>query len=158
MSWQHFRHGKPGEAQIDAVRRMLLAMVEDVRAVLLKLAERVCYLRQVKNLDEETRVLTAKECSEIYAPLANRLGVGQLKWELEDLAFRYLHPDIYMAIARQLDEKRWQREQYIETFVSDLQQALDAQQVNAKVYGRPKHIFSIWKKMQKKNLQFDELF
>lgn len=155
---QHFRHGKPGEAQIDAVRRMLLAMVEDVRAVLLKLAERVCYLRQVKNLDEETRVLTAKECSEIYAPLANRLGVGQLKWELEDLAFRYLHPDIYMAIARQLDEKRWQREQYIETFVSDLQQALDAQQVNAKVYGRPKHIFSIWKKMQKKNLQFDELF
>ncbi|RUO21553.1 GTP diphosphokinase [Aliidiomarina haloalkalitolerans] len=155
---QHFRHGKPGEAQIDAVRRMLLAMVEDVRAVLLKLAERVCYLRQVKNLDEETRVLTAKECSEIYAPLANRLGVGQLKWELEDLAFRYLHPDIYMAIARQLDEKRWQREQYIETFVSDLQKALDAQQVNAKVYGRPKHIFSIWKKMQKKNLQFDELF
>lgn len=155
---QHFRHGKPGEAQIDAVRRMLLAMVEDVRAVLLKLAERVCYLRQVKNLDEETRVLTAKECSEIYAPLANRLGVGQLKWELEDLAFRYLHPDIYMAIARQLDEKRWQREQYIETFVTGLQEALDSQQVNAKVYGRPKHIFSIWKKMQKKNLQFDELF
>lgn len=155
---QHFRHGKPGEAQIDAVRRMLLAMVEDVRAVLLKLAERVCYLRQVKNLDEETRVLAAKECSEIYAPLANRLGVGQLKWELEDLAFRYLHPDIYMAIAKQLDEKRWQREQFIDAFVTDLQSELDAQHVDAKVYGRPKHIFSIWKKMQKKNLQFDELF
>lgn len=155
---QHFRHGRPGEAQIDVVRRMLLAMVEDVRAVLIKLAERICQLRQVKSLDEETRVLIAKECSEIYAPLANRLGVGQLKWELEDLAFRYLHPDIYIAIARQLDEKRWQREQYIDAFVTDLQESLGQQQIDAEVYGRPKHIFSIWKKMQKKNLRFDELF
>ncbi|WP_194755803.1 GTP diphosphokinase [Aliidiomarina indica] len=155
---QHFRHGRPGEAQIDVVRRMLLAMVEDVRAVLIKLAERICQLRQVKALDEETRVLIAKECSEIYAPLANRLGVGQLKWELEDLAFRYLHPDIYITIARQLDEKRWQREHYIDAFVTDLQSSLNQQHIDAEVYGRPKHIFSIWKKMQKKNLRFDELF
>ena len=155
---QHFRHGKPGEAQVDAVRRMLLAMVEDVRAVLIKLAERICYLREVKNLDEETRVLTAKECSEIYAPLANRLGVGQIKWELEDLSFRYLNPDIYMSIAKHLRENRRQRETYIDAFVSGLQADLAEQGIVANVYGRPKHIFSIWKKMQKKNLQFDELF
>lgn len=155
---QHFRHGKPGEAQVDAVRRMLLAMVEDVRAVLIKLAERICYLREVKNLDEETRVLTAKECSEIYAPLANRLGVGQIKWELEDLSFRYLNPDIYMSIAKHLRENRRQRETYIDAFVAGLQADLAEQGIVANVYGRPKHIFSIWKKMQKKNLQFDELF
>jgi len=155
---QHFRRGKPSETQIDVVRRMLLAMVEDVRAVLIKLAERICQLRVVKSGDEEERVLTAKECSEIYAPLANRLGIGQLKWELEDLAFRYLHPDVYQQIAKQLDEKRTQREKYIYQFVTDLQQALLANDVKAEVYGRPKHIFSIYKKMQKKNLQFDELF
>lgn len=155
---QHFRHGKPGEAQVDAVRRMLLAMVEDVRAVLIKLAERICFLREVKNADEESRVLAAKECSEIYGPLANRLGVGQIKWELEDLSFRYLNPDIYMSIARQLHEKRRQRETYIEAFVQGLRDDLAEQHVDAQVDGRPKHIFSIWKKMQKKNLQFDELF
>ncbi|RTE87113.1 MULTISPECIES: GTP diphosphokinase [Gammaproteobacteria] len=155
---QHFRRGKPSDTQIDVVRRMLLAMVEDVRAVLIKLAERICQLRVVKNADEEERVLTAKECSEIYAPLANRLGIGQLKWELEDLAFRFLHPDVYKQIAKQLDEKRTQRETYITQFVDDLQEALKKHDVDAQVYGRPKHIFSIYKKMQKKKLEFDELF
>lgn len=155
---QHFQHGKPNAAQIDTVRRMLLAMVEDVRAVLIKLAERICHLRTLKNADEEERVLAAKECSEIYAPLANRLGIGQLKWELEDLAFRYLHPQTYKQIAQQLDEKRLQREAYIDHFVADLQAHLDAEHVDAKVYGRPKHIYSIWRKMQKKNLGFEELF
>lgn len=155
---QHFQHGKPNVAQIDTVRRMLLAMVEDVRAVLIKLAERICHLRLMKNADEEERVLAAKECSEIYAPLANRLGIGQLKWELEDLAFRYLHPQTYKTIARQLDEKRLQREQYIEDFVGQLQGYLDAEHVDARVYGRPKHIYSIWRKMHKKHLDFDELF
>lgn len=155
---QHFRRGKPSDTQIDVVRRMLLAMVEDVRAVLIKLAERICQLRVVKNGEEEERVLTAKECSEIYAPLANRLGIGQLKWELEDLAFRFLHPDVYKHIAQQLDEKRTQREHYIDHFVDDLQQSLHQHDIDAQVYGRPKHIFSIYKKMQKKQLQFDELF
>lgn len=155
---QHFQHGKPNAAQIDTVRRMLLAMVEDVRAVLIKLAERICHLRLLKNADEEERVLAAKECSEIYAPLANRLGIGQLKWEIEDLAFRYLHPQTYKQIAQQLDEKRLQREAYIDSFVTDLQAHLDAESVDAKVYGRPKHIYSIWRKMHKKGLLFDELF
>ncbi|MCG9753651.1 GTP diphosphokinase [Shewanella insulae] len=146
------------EPQIDNIRKMLLAMVEDVRAVVIKLAERICLLREVKNADEETRVLLAREIADIYAPLANRLGIGQLKWELEDISFRYLHPEIYKDIAKQLDGKRMDREIYIETFVNQLQQRLDEEQIRAKVYGRPKHIYSIWKKMRGKDLTFDELF
>ena len=99
----------PDEQHIDSIRRMLLAMVEDVRAVVIKMAERICALQQVKKADEETRVMVARECATIYAPLANRLGIGQLKWELEDLAFRYLHPTTYKQIAKQLDGKRRER-------------------------------------------------
>ncbi|WP_110456494.1 GTP diphosphokinase [Shewanella algidipiscicola] len=146
------------EPQIDNIRRMLLAMVEDVRAVVIKLAERICLLREVKSADEETRVLLAREIADIYAPLANRLGIGQLKWELEDISFRYLHPETYKEIAKQLDGKRLDRESYIDNFVKQLQQRLDQDQIRAKVYGRPKHIYSIWKKMRGKDLTFDELF
>jgi len=144
--------------QIDNIRKMLLAMVEDVRAVVIKLAERLCYLRIVKNADEETRVLAAKETANIYAPLANRLGIGQLKWELEDISFRYLHPDVYKKIAKLLDEKRLDREQYMVDFVNHLSSELKASGIQGEVYGRPKHIYSIWKKMQKKSLDFDQLF
>lgn len=146
------------EPQVDNIRRMLLAMVEDVRAVVIKLAEKVCQLRQVKNSDEETRVLLAREISDIYAPLANRLGIGQLKWELEDISFRYLHPETYKDIAKQLDGKRLDRETFVDEFVSQLQSKLDAENIRAKVYGRPKHIYSIWRKMKGKQLAFDELF
>ncbi|MGL4478603.1 MAG: GTP diphosphokinase, partial [Aeromonas veronii] len=144
--------------QVDNVRRMLLAMVEDVRAVVIKLAERIACLREAKTADEETRVLMAQEITNIYAPLANRLGIGQLKWELEDLAFRYLHPDTYKQIAKQLDEKRLDRERYIREFVQSLRNGLKEAGVDAEVYGRPKHIYSIWRKMQKKHLEFNELF
>lgn len=144
--------------QIDNVRRMLLAMVEDVRAVVIKLAERLCHLRLVKNSDEETRVLAAKETSNIYAPLANRLGIGQLKWELEDLSFRYLHPNVYKTIAKQLDEKRLDREQYMTDFVDNISEQLQSSGIKGCVYGRPKHIYSIWKKMQQKSLDFEQLF
>lgn len=149
---------KSDEQHIDSIRRMLLAMVEDVRAVVIKMAERICALQQVKKADEETRVMVARECASIYAPLANRLGIGQLKWELEDLAFRYLHPVTYKQIAKQLDGKRRERADYIETIVGDLQGLLDGEEIRAEVYGRPKHIFSIWKKMQKKRLTFEQLF
>ncbi len=148
----------PDEQHIDSIRRMLLAMVEDVRAVVIKMAERICALQQVKKADEETRVLVAKECATIYAPLANRLGIGQLKWELEDLAFRYLHPKTYKDIASQLDGKRKERASYIENIVTDLQDLVDREHIKAEVYGRPKHIYSIWKKMQKKHLTFEQLF
>lgn len=157
-SLQPRKGGKTDESQIDNIRRMLLAMVEDVRAVLIKLAERICALQQIKKEDEETRVMVARECANIYAPLANRLGIGQLKWELEDLSFRYLHPETYKQIAGMLDEKRADREQYISDFVSQLQAELNQADIRAEVYGRPKHIFSIWKKMQKKHLNFTQLF
>lgn len=150
--------GNPNGSQVDNLRRMLLAMVEDVRAVVIKLAEAVVLLREVKNADEETRVVLSREVRDIYAPLANRLGIGQLKWELEDLAFRYLHPETYKQIAKWLDGKRIDRERYMESFVSKLQGHLDSEGIKAEVYGRPKHIYSIWRKMQKKNLAFDELF
>ncbi|MDM5091242.1 GTP diphosphokinase [Aeromonas bestiarum] len=157
-SLQTLHRSETSPEQVDNVRRMLLAMVEDVRAVVIKLAERIACLREAKKADEETRVLMAQEITNIYAPLANRLGIGQLKWELEDLAFRYLHPDTYKQIAKQLDEKRLDRERYIREFVQSLRDALKEADVEAEVYGRPKHIYSIWRKMQKKHLEFNELF
>ncbi|WP_192458811.1 GTP diphosphokinase [Musicola keenii] len=147
-----------GSEQVDNIRRMLLAMVEDFRCVVIKLAERIAHLREVKDAPEEERVLAAKECTNIYAPLANRLGIGQLKWELEDFCFRYLHPDEYKRIAKLLHERRIDREQYIETFVKNLRGTMELEGLKADVYGRPKHIYSIWRKMQKKSLSFDELF
>ncbi len=144
--------------QVDNVRRMLLAMVEDLRCVVIKLAERIMNLREMKDAPEDERVLAAKESTNIYAPLANRLGIGQLKWELEDYCFRYLHPDEYKRIAKLLHERRIDREQYIENFVDSLRKEMMKEGVRAEVYGRPKHIYSIWRKMQKKSLAFDELF
>ena len=149
---------KSAASQVDNLRHMLLAMVEDVRAVVIKLAERICYLRQVKIADEETKVQVAHEISTIYAPLANRLGIGQLKWELEDLSFRYLQADTYKSIAKQLDEKRIDRETYINHFVETIKSSLVEMNVEGTAYGRPKHIYSIYRKMQNKDLKFDELY
>ncbi|MBQ4831920.1 GTP diphosphokinase [Pseudoalteromonas sp. MMG010] len=151
-------HQGKGTVQIDNIRRMLLAMVEDVRAVVIKLAEQVCHLREVKNSSEEERVITAKETADIFAPLANRLGIGQLKWELEDLSFRYLHPQTYKSIAKQLDDKRLAREAYMEDMVAQVKSKLAQAGIEAQVYGRPKHIYSIYKKMAQKNYEFDQLF
>ena len=148
----------PNAQQADNLRKMLLTMVDDVRVVVIKLAAQICYLRDVKNADEETRVLAAKQTNAIFAPLANRLGIGQLKWELEDLAFRYLHPQVYKKIASQLEEKRLDREQYMRDFVQAVRDRMAEEKLNCEVYGRPKHIFSIWKKMQKKHLSFDQLY
>ncbi len=145
-------------AKVDRVRRMLLAMVDDVRAVVIKLAERIAVIRAAKKADEKVRLLIAKEVSNIYAPLANRLGIGQLKWELEDLAFRFLHEKTYKQIAHDLGERRIDREKYIAAFVAELKALLDAEGIHGEVYGRPKHIYSIWRKMQKKHLEFNELY
>ena len=147
------------DLQIDNIRRMLLAMVDDFRCVVIKLAERITYLRTKNRYSEEDIVLAAKECSHVYAPLANRLGIGQLKWELEDYCFRALHPQCYRQIAKfDLGERRVDREKYIANFVADLTASLKEELDEVQVYGRPKHIYSIWKKMQKKNLRVDQLF
>lgn len=146
-------------AQVDNIRRMLLAMVDDFRCVIIKLAERITYLRDPeKRHSKEEKIIAAKECGTIYAPLANRLGIGQLKWEMEDYCFRYLQPEQYRIIAYRLGERRLDREQYITNFVTQLSGYLKESVEQADVYGRPKHIYSIWRKMQKKNLDFNELY
>ncbi|GKX53933.1 GTP diphosphokinase [Leminorella grimontii] len=150
--------GNNASVQVDNVRRMLLAMVEDFRCVVIKLAERIAHLREVKDEAEEVRVLAAKECFNIYAPLANRLGIGQLKWEMEDFCFRYLHPDEYKKIANLLHERRIDREVYIDNFVKTLRESMAEEGIKGEIYGRPKHIYSIWRKMQKKSLAFEELY
>lgn len=145
--------------QVDNVRRMLLAMVDDFRCVIIKLAERIAFLRAADSrISEEDKVLAAKECANIYAPLANRLGIGQLKWELEDYSFRYLYPDQYRLIAKLLHERRLDREHYILDFVTELKGYLQENLEQVEVYGRPKHIYSIWRKMQKKHLEFNGLY
>ncbi|TMO90540.1 GTP diphosphokinase, partial [Pseudoalteromonas ruthenica] len=116
------------------------------------------YLRAVKNASEEERVVAAKATANIFAPLANRLGIGQLKWELEDLSFRYLHPTTYKNIAKQLSDKRLDREAYMASMVELVQNKLKDAGIEAEVYGRPKHIYSIYKKMMQKNYEFDQLF
>lgn len=144
--------------QAENLRRMLLAMVDDVRAVLIRLAYRVERQRLLPKQDNAESLYLARETMEIYAPLANRLGVGHLKWELEDLAFRLLEPRTYKNLAKGLAENRLAREKYIQDFVLQLQQELDKQGINAKVYGRPKHIYSIWRKMQRKKLDLHDLY
>ncbi|AIN47135.1 GTP pyrophosphokinase, (p)ppGpp synthetase I [Candidatus Palibaumannia cicadellinicola] len=143
-------------AHLDNVCRILL--VDDFRCVVIKLAERIAYLRELQDAPEDKRVLAAKESTHIYAPLANRLGIGQLKWELEDFCFRYLYPNEYQRIAKLLHERRIDREQYIQNLVTYLRQAMQKARIKADIYGRPKHIYSIWRKMQKKVLVFEELF
>jgi len=153
----------PEGGQSEALRQMLLAMTDDIRVVLIKLAERTQALRElagkVATQDEPLRRKIAGDVRELYAPLANRLGVWQLKWELEDLSCRYLEPDTYRQIAKLLDERRLDREWYIEQVIKQLTEALQADGITGfTVNGRPKHISSILAKMRKKRLSFDEVY
>src|SRR5215470_10034370 len=144
--------------QTETLRKMLLAVVSDPRLVLARLAEELVALRHARTLTEPERTRRALEARAIYAPLANRLGVWQLKWELEDLAFRYLEPEEYRRVAGALNERRADRERYIEALCGELQGHLRAAGIAAEVYGRPKHIYSIYRKMQRKQLAFEQLF
>ncbi|HET9337749.1 MAG TPA: RelA/SpoT family protein, partial [Casimicrobiaceae bacterium] len=145
-------------AQSENLRKMLLAMVEDIRVVILKLAERLQALRWLMAADAGERRATAREVLELYAPLANRLGVWQLKWELEDLSLRATEPDTYKEIAKLLDERRLDRQRYIEEVIATLRRELAAAGIAADVSGRPKHIFSIWSKMRRKQAGIDALY
>ncbi|MET1254170.1 GTP diphosphokinase [Aliikangiella maris] len=149
---------KNDASQIDNLRKMLLAMVDDVRVVLIKLAERLYLLRTVDQQAKEKQHQLAKEISDVYAPLANRLGIGQIKWEMEDLAFRVLHRTEYTSIAKHLDEKRVARETYVANVLQIIEDALTEIQVKAELQGRAKHIYSIWKKMQRKQVGFEEIY
>jgi GTP pyrophosphokinase len=144
--------------QAETVRKMLLAVVSDPRLVLARLAEQLVWLRHARELPAEERERLAAEARAVFAPLANRLGVWQIKWELEDLAFRYLDSDEYRRIAAALNERRADRERYIEELCGSLQSELREAGVAAEVYGRPKHMYSIFRKMQRKQLAFEQLF
>ena len=144
--------------QAEKLRRLLMAIISDVRVILIKLCYRVERLRLLKFDEYEQRRRVAQETLDIYAPLANRLGMGLLKWELEDLAFRVLEPQGYKRIAKLLEQKRSEREAFIKQFTNHLKQLLADQELTASVQGRVKHIVSIWRKMQRKNLEFHELF
>jgi GTP pyrophosphokinase len=140
------------------LRRMLLSIADDIRVVLIVLAERLHEMRILKNFPETVRSSEARETQEIYAPLANRLGIWQIKWELEDLCLRYLEPDSYMDIASRLDGRRKDREEFIESVISQLKEKFSEIGIRSEVTGRPKHIYSIWKKMKRKAVDFDQIF
>lgn len=151
--------GLESSEQADNVRKMLVAMVDDVRIALIKLAERTCAIRAVKKAPIEKRQRVAREVSDIYAPLAHRLGIGHIKWELEDLSFRYLHPYDYKYIAKLLDEKRIDRQVYIDNVIQVLRDALQKEGIKGpEINGRAKHIYSIWRKMRRKNISFSEVY
>ena len=157
---KHYESGQSlsaTERSAEGLRRLLLALVKDVRVVLIDLSWQLVLLRRSKENDEQAENL-ARETMLIHAPLANRLGIWQLKWELEDLSFRYLEPEQYRKIANLVSEHRTERERFIGEFMAKLSEALNQAGIKAEVKGRPKHIYSIWKKMQRKGLDFHQLF
>jgi len=145
-------------SQSEALRKMFLAMVEDIRAVLIRLASRTQTLRAIVKAPDQVRRAIASETLEIYAPLANRLGIWQLKWELEDYSFRFLEPELYKRVAGMLEERRTEREAFIGAAIGTLQREIEAVGVRAEVSGRPKHIYSIYSKMRGKGLDFSQLY
>lgn len=152
-------HSHLNKARIENLRKMLLAMVEDVRVVLIKLGERLTLLRQAAQFSASDKTALAQEVVDIYAPLANRLGLGQIKWEMEDLSFRYLDPEAYKKLASYLDERRVKREHYIELAISSLREAIEKAGIqNVQITGRAKHLYSIYRKMQRKALDYNQIY
>ncbi len=152
------KRSKKERAQAESLRKMFLAMVDDIRVVLIKLADRTHNMRTLHHLREDKRKRIARETMEIFAPLANRLGIWQIKWELEDLAFRYMEPETYKQIAKMVDERRITRESYVNQVAQDLQKELSLHGIRADVRGRPKHIYSIYRKMKRKGVDFDQIY
>jgi GTP pyrophosphokinase len=146
------------EQQAENIRKMFLAMAEDIRVVLIKLADRVHNMRTLYGLPSEKQQRIARQTQEIYAPLAERLGIWQIKWELEDLSFKYLDPDNYRSLATQLETRRKAREVYVERAMDVLGSSLKDAGIKADLSGRPKHLSSIWKKMQRKGAAFNEIY
>ena len=145
-------------ADHEGLRKLLLSIDDDIRAFLIKLAERTHDLRNIQQFPEAERQRIATETMDLYAPLANRLGMGRIKWELEDLSFRYLEPEIYARIATLLDERRLDRESYLQRVMTILRERLAAVGLHAVVSGRAKHIYSIWRKMRRKDVDFEHIY
>ncbi|MCU7842766.1 MAG: bifunctional (p)ppGpp synthetase/guanosine-3',5'-bis(diphosphate) 3'-pyrophosphohydrolase [Candidatus Thiodiazotropha sp. (ex Monitilora ramsayi)] len=149
--------GDVGE-HAENLRRLLLGIAEDIRVVVVVVAEQLHRMRIARGLSPELRHRLAQETRDIYAPLANRLGIWQIKWELEDLSLRFLHPDDYKKLAKQLDGRRADRERFIRQVIELLHEKFHAVGVNAEISGRPKHIYSIWRKMQRKSVDIEQIF
>ncbi len=150
--------GKPGDREMEYLRKMFLAMGADFRVILIKLADRLHNMRTLGYMPPHKQIDKAKETLEIFAPIANRLGIWQIKWELEDLAFRYLDPQKYREIASQLDERRSDREAYLKRTIAYIQEHFAREGLKAEIQGRPKHIYSIYRKMERKNLPFSQIY
>jgi guanosine-3',5'-bis(diphosphate) 3'-pyrophosphohydrolase len=146
------------QQQAENIRKMLLAMAQDIRVVLIKLADRLHNMRTLYGLPAEKQVRIARQTMEIYAPLAERLGIWQMKWELEDLAFKALEPERFRELAKLLDTRRKGRESYIDRAIAELTPKLEAAGIEADLQGRPKHLYSIWKKMERKSAEFGEIY
>lgn len=146
------------EQQADNVRKMLLAMAKDIRVIIIKLADRLHNMRTLKFMPANKQKNKAKETLDIYAPLAHRLGMSKIKWELEDLCFRYLHEKEYYDLVKDIAEKRVERESYIQDIVDDLYKKLEGAGIDSDIDGRPKHFYSIYKKMVNKNKSIEEIF
>ncbi|MEE8356088.1 MAG: RelA/SpoT family protein, partial [Anaerolineales bacterium] len=145
------------ELASENLRKTFLAMAEDPRVVLIKLADRLHNMRTLKYLPEEKQIRIAQETMDLFAPLASRIGIWQMKWDLEDLSFRYLEPDIYHDIAKKLDERRSERERKMKKITNQITKVMSKAGMHAEVTGRPKHIYSIYRKMKRKNIPFGEL-
>ncbi len=146
------------EEQVENYRKMFLAMGKDIRVILIKLADRLHNMRTLKYLSRDRQLAISQETMDLYAPLANRLGIYSLKWELEDLAFKYLYPDEYREIVVGLDKKREERLKFLETIKNDLKKELAKERLKAEVTGRAKHLYSIYRKMQRDNKTLDQIY
>ncbi len=153
-----FSYSSAQERQVEDYRKMFLAMGKDIRVILIKLADRLHNMRTLKYLPRERQIANAKETMDLFAPLANRLGIYSLKWELEDLAFRYLYPDEYFEIVKGLDEKREQRLKFLDKIVQKVKDSLRAENIEFEIEGRAKHLYSIYRKMQRDNKTLDEIY
>ncbi len=146
------------EKQAENYRKMFLAMGKDIRVILIKLADRLHNMRTLKFLSQERQIANAKETMELFAPLANRLGIYSLKWELEDLSFKYLYPEAYHEIVVELDKKRQQRLEFIEQIKKELAESIAKQNIKVEITGRAKHLYSIYKKMQRDKKGLDQIY
>ena len=156
LSYFNFKHGNKGESEV--LRKMFIAIAKDIRTVIIKLADRLYNMQNIKELDEKMARDLARECLEIYAPIAHRLGMSKLKAELEDISFRTLYSEEYQDIKKQIDEKKSEREAYIKARIGEINEALKKEKIEATVYGRPKHFYSIYKKMKQKGCKAEDLF
>ena len=146
------------EQQIEDYRKMFLAMAKDIRVVLIKLSDRLHNMRTLKYLSRDRQIFNAQETMDLYAPLANRLGIYSMKWELEDLAFRYLYPDEYYELVKDIDKKREERLAFIDNIIEEIREVLKREKIDAEITGRAKHLYSIYRKMQRDNKTLDQIY